>query len=141
MALIVNIIFFVVISQGALAWNPTLAYVGVKRQWVGTAYSIPMETDVVGHECRIGVPNSYGYLIGQQVWFLDQAGVLYGPWLVTDVEGVNQTVPVYSVGEKGESITTVKDSYMDYNGLAADVDCEEMVHKRGMIITLLGVGW
>lgn len=100
---------------GALSWNSTLQQVGETRQSVPTAYPIAQHIDVTGYECRIGVRYGYGWLIGQEIHFLSE-GRIYGPFLVTDVESIRHQ------------------PFMRDNNLAADIDCPELVHKKGQFL-------
>lgn len=102
---------------GVLSWNPTLQDVGKTRQSIPTARPIAEYIDVDDYECRIGVRYGYSWLIGQEVYFLSDR--IYGPFLVTDVESVRHH------------------PFMRDNDLIADIDCPEMVHKRGQIFVWL----
>ena len=100
---------------GALSWNPTLQDIGETRQAVPTIYPIAQHVDVSDYKCRIGVRYGYGWLIGQEVFFLSESKI-YGPFLVTDVESIRHF------------------PFMRDNELAADIDCPEFVHKKGQFL-------
>lgn len=104
---------------GALADNPTLARVGHTRQMQDVAAPIPASVDVDGYECRVALPNRYRSLIGREVWFYSNR-IFFGPWLVTDIQ----------------SDTDAAAQPMEAAGIAADVDCPEMVHRRGYIVVV-----
>lgn len=101
------------IAYGALSYNPTLEMVGITRQTQPTLHPITQSID--HYQCRIGVPYGYGYLIGRETYFLADSGVLYGPFIVTDVE-------------------SVKHLEMAKNGLLADIDCNQYVHLKGYLM-------
>lgn len=99
---------------GVLSWNPTLERVGHVRQTAPTLAPISPSVPVSVYDCRLGVPNGYERLVGEEAWFWD-GEAWHGPWLVTDVEA-DRHAP-----------------HMQVNGLAADVDCSEFVHQKGAI--------
>lgn len=103
---------------GALADNPTLARVGHTRQTRDVAAPIPASVDVDAYACRVALPNRYRVLIGREVWFYSNR-IFFGPWLVTDIQ----------------SDTDAAAQPMEADGIAADVDCPLMVHRRGYIVT------
>lgn len=112
---------YIIIISGYLGWNDTLFVVGARRQWEDVRVSISHQVKLSDYECAVGLPYGFGHLIGKEVFFRDNAGHLFGPWIVTDVEQ-HQHYP-----------------YMRDNELAADVLCfrpifDKMVHQRGEIV-------
>lgn len=109
-------IIIVVVTSGWLAFNSTLELAGDNRQNLATAWPIDKEIVLDDYDCLIGVPYGYGHLIGKEVYFFEQSGGIHGPFLVTDVESVRHF------------------PHMRDNHLAADIDCPNLVHKRGYIV-------
>lgn len=100
-----------ILSIGALALNMTLAGVADTRN---TYFEerLPYKH----YECLIGVPNKNKHYLGEEVYFYD--GEVHGPWLVVDVA---------QDAHRG---------YMFANGLAADINCPELVHQRGYLYVI-----
>lgn len=98
---------------GALSFNSTLFDVGLTRAAGFTAY--PINKDPAAYSCRLGVPYSYTYLIGQELYFLPDSGGLIGPFLVTDIEA------------------DIHAGQMTERDLLADIDCMNLVHQTGRL--------
>lgn len=108
-----------VIVTGALSLNLTLGAVADTR--IAEAVTYPVTNDPAAYQCLIGVPHGFGYLIDREVYFRDAQGGLFGPWLVVDVEAEHHA------------------PYMAQNSLAADVNCEDFVHRHGELLIEQGV--
>ena len=122
---VVVVLITISISGQALSSNPTLERVGNNRQDYTrqlTQYIDP-NIDVAGYDCRLGVPHGYHKLIGQEVFFISDDGTIHGPWLITDVEAPDDA------------------PHMEENNLLADVDCPEMVHKKGRLVLAVYFVW
>lgn len=129
------ILGFIILSSGALSWNPTLESVGHTRQLEPTKHPISRYTNIHDYDTLVGLPNYLGGYIGREVYFLDDRGGLFGPWLVVDVESDREIVLDYSTGEKGQRVITMAEiSFMDGNYLAADVGNPLMVYHQGKIV-------
>lgn len=100
------------IITGTLALNMTLFGVAETRTNQPTAW--PLTHDPLAYDCLVGLPYGHGRLIDTEVYFVSD-GTIYGPWLVVDVESERHA------------------PYMIDNGLAADINCEEMVHRSGKV--------
>ena len=118
---LISIILLVLSINGeALSWNPTLKEVGYKRQYrPDLVRKIPRYVDVDRYQCRVAVPYKLNELVGREVYFLSNEGVIHGPWLITDYESPMD----YYDGNP-----------MEENNLLADVDCQWAVHKKGKLL-------
>lgn len=105
-----------------LGFNPSLNDVALTRQTREVKYAISKEVNVKEYDCLIGVPYDYGYLIGQDTYFVESSGKIYGPFLVVDVES-----------EHHQGI-------MDQRNLLADTNCDYLVHKKGILLGIKNTG-
>lgn len=98
-----------------LAFNTTLLDVAVVRSTKPVKYVVTRNYEA--YECLVGVPYGYGYLIDKEVVFLNLDSLtLHGPWLVVDVEAKHHYPQMLE------------------RNLLADVNCEEYMHKKGVLI-------
>lgn len=116
-----TVIIYLIVSSGYLSSNPTLYWVGVRRQWDDVALRISHETRITDYECVVGLPGDLRELLGKEVFFRDHRGLIYGPWLTTDVENGDHS------------------PYMRKNNLAGDVICQpplfdRFVHEQGDVL-------
>lgn len=102
--------------MGWLALNPTLDRVAIVRQTKPVEIAIDKDLDITEYECLLGVPYGYKHLIGKELYFISYNNGVLGPWLVVDVESSNHA------------------GYMKTNNLVADINCEEYVHEKGVLI-------
>ena len=112
------------INGTALAQNETLLRVAYNRQdetRKDIIHKIDNKVDPASYECRIALPTRYYRLVGSEVYFAEDNGNTYGPWLVTDFQD-----PV------DESTAP-----MEASNLLADVDCPGMYHKKGKLVVVI----
>ena len=103
-----------IIIAGALALNLTLPTVARTRlDPLATAY--PVTHDLAEYECLLGVPGGYADLIDREADVALYDGRIVRA-LIVDVEA------------------DVHTGFMDLHGLAADTNCPELVHERGLVI-------
>ena len=108
------------INGAALAENHRLIEAGNNRQAGLTEIDIASQVEIKAYECRVALPWRYSELIGREVYFLEDTGRLHGPWLVTDIQQeAHDADPVLN---------------MENNNLLVDVDCNEMIHRRGIML-------
>lgn len=107
------------VIEGVLSLALCLGVVAETRSdLLATAY--PVTRDPADYTCLLGVRHGHADLIDQELWFIGDDGWISGPLLVVDVEAAHHA------------------PYMEVNDLAADTDCEYLVHRRGRLVMRAG---
>lgn len=99
----------IIILVGFLSYGPAMPSVLVIRQTANVTYKLPKT--LKHYDCLLGLPYGYQSFIGSEV-FIKTNTHIYGPYLAVDVEAPHHY------------------PYMKDNNLAADISCQNLVHKE-----------